>query len=365
MDLLRSLMHDALSMVRLSGEVQAVKSRRTLIFVLLCTALCLFLVIFAFASGVETDEDGGTWDYNSGIYTDPTGQKHQITNDDGSSGSSTNNNSSSGGGSGTPMIIDTGEEDPMAGAKKNADGSIEVESGTGGVDIEIEPTRAPLEGEDWQAALDSVAARNGKDTPTVWTDPATGVTVAVEVVYMGIGRSMISVDGQKKLVNTSELKWQTEAPEDKVLAVVRSRYVWLHKSPSNKITVLKFKQVYRDSVVRVLATGKNWTFVDHEGDRAYVVTSALEFYANDHTDTEPGYLSLNGKIKGKGKIQVRDFETAAIIKDASGTVFYQPGTPVTVFDFLDDYAEIDVGGFHCVVKLDCLILERSLAAVPE
>ena len=327
MDLLRSLMHDALSMVRLSGEVQAVKSRKTLIFVLLCTALCLFLVIFAFASGVETDEDGGTWDYNSGIYTDPTGQKHQITNDDGSSGSSTKNNSSSGGGSGTPMIIDTGEEDPMAGAKKNADGSIEVESGTGGVDIEIEPTRAPLEGEDWQAALDSVAARNGKDTPTVWTDPATGVTVAVEVVYMGIGRSMISVDGQKKLVNTSELKWQTEAPEDKVLAVVRSRYVWLHKSPSNKITVLKFKQVYRDSVV--------------------------------------GYRSQNGKIKGKGKIQVRDFETGAIIKDDSGTVFYQPGTPVTVFDFLDDYAEIDVGGFHCVVKLDCLILERSLAAVPE
>ena len=263
------------------------------------------------------------------------------------------------------MIIDTGEADPMAGAKKNSDGSIEVESGTGGVDIEIEPTRAPLEGEDWQAALDSVAARNGKDTPTVWTDPATGVTVAVEVVYMGIGRSMISVDGQKKLVNTSELKWQTEAPEDKVLAVVRSRYVWLHKSPSNKITVLKFKQVYRDSVVRVLATGKNWTFVDYNGDRAYVVTNGLEFYANDHTDTEPGYLSLNGKIKGKGKIQVRDYETEAIIKDENGTVFYQPGTPVTVFDFLEDYAEIDVGGYHCVVKLDCLTLERSLVSASE
>ena len=330
--------------------------------VLLCVMLCLSACAAVFASGVETDEDGGIWDYDRGIYTDPTGQQHPIYNDDdgssgGSSGSNSNNQSS--GGSGDPMIIDTGEEDPMAGVKKNEDGSIDIESGTGGVDIEVEPTRAPLEGEEWQAALDSVAARNGKDTPTVWIDPADGTPVSVEVVYMGIGRSMILVDGQKKLVNTSELKWETEAPEDKVLAVVRSRYVWMYKSPSKKITVLKFKQIYRDSVVRVLATGKNWTFVDHEGDRAYVVTSGLEFYANDHTDTELGYLSLNGKIKGKGKIQVRDFETRGIIRD------YQPGTPVTVFDFLEDFAEIDVGGYHCVVNLSCLTLERSLVSASE
>ena len=323
------------------------------ISLLLCVALCLCVFLSAAASGIETDEDGGTWDYGRGIYTDPTGQQHQISNDgDSGSGSSTNTNN------GNAMIIDTGEADPMAGAKKNSDGSIEVESGTGGVDIEIEPTRAPLEGEDWQAALDSVAARNGKDTPTVWTDPATGVTVQVDVVYMGIGRSMIIVDGEKKLVNTVDLKWETEAPENKVLAVVRSRYVWLHKAPSNDKTVLKFKQVYRDSVVRVLATGKNWTFVDHEGDRAYVVTSGLDFYTNDHTEFEGGYLSLNGKIKGKGRIQVRDMDTGSILEG------FQPGTPVTVFDILEDYdyAEIDVAGLHCVVKLNCLTLESSLTA---
>ena len=289
------------------------------ISMLLCVTLCLCVFLSAAASGIETDEDGGTWDYGRGIYTDPTGQQHQISNDgdSGGSGSSTNTNN------GNAMIIDTGEADPMAGAKKNSDGSIEVESGTGGVDIEIEPTRAPLEGEDWQAALDSVVARNGKDTPTVWTDPATGVTVQVDVVYMGIGRSMIIVDGEKKLVNTVDLKWETEAPENKVLAVVRSRYVWLHKAPSNDKTVLKFKQVYRDSVVRVLATGKNWTFVDHEGDM-------------------PLHTHFTGSI-------------------LEG---FQPGTPVTVFDILEDYdyAEIDVAGLHCVVKLNCLTLESSLTA---
>lgn len=362
---------DAPGMVRLRREVRALKSRKPLVFVLLCTVLCLFLCAFAFAEGYTVEEDGSKW-YDDGHIEWADGTVTQAVNhDQGQTYDSDSGSGSSSSGSGTvknedgSMTVITGEEDPMAGAKKNADGSIEVESGTGGVDIEVEPTRAPLEGEEWQAALDSVAARNGKDTPTVWTNPEDGTPVSVEVVYTGIGRSMILVDGQKKLVNTSELRWQTEAPDDKVLAVVRSRYVWLHKSPSNKITVLKFKQVYRDSVVRVLATGKNWTFVDYNGDRAYVVTNGLEFYANDHTDTEPGYLSLNGKIKGKGKIQVRDYGTGAIIKGESGTVSYQPGTPVTVFDFLEDYAEIDVGGYHCVVKLDCLTLERSLVSASE
>ena len=325
-------------------------SLKALLLLMLCAVLCLSAVVSTAGSGVETDEEGGVWDYDRGIYTDPTGTQHEIVSDgDTSTSGSVSGNDGA-------MVIDTGEKDDTAGAKKNSDGSIEVESGQFGVDIEDSPTRAPLEGDDWQAALDGVAARNGKDTPTVWTDPATGQTVEVEVVYVGIGRSMVIVDGQKRLVNTVDLKWQTEAPEDKVLAVVRSRYVWLHKSPSNAKTVLKFKQVYRDSVVRVLATGKNWTFVDHEGDRAYVVTNGLEFFANDHTEFEAGYLSLNGKIKGKGRVQVRDMATGSIVEG------FQPGTPVTVFDFLDDYAEIDVAGFHCVVKLDCLTLERTLAA---
>ncbi len=337
---------------------------KRVLLMLLCAVLSLAVCVSAVASGIEKDEDGGTWDYDRGIYTDPTGQTHSISNDgDGGSGGSTTTDN------GTPMIIDTGETDPMAGAKKNSDGSIEIESGTGGVDIEIEPTRAPLTGEDWQAALDSVAARNGKDTPTVWTDQATGTAVQVEVVYVGIGRSMIKVNGEKKLVNTVDLKWETDAPEDKVLAVVRNvKYVWLHKAPSNDKKVLKFRQVYKDSVLRVLGTGKNWTFVDYQGDRAYVPTGALEFYANDHTEFEGGYLSLNGKIKGKGIIQVRtDHIQKAIVKGENGTVSFQPGTPVTVFDILEDFdcAEIDVCGYHCVVMLSCLTLERSLNAATE
>ena len=80
-------------------------------------------------------------------------------------------------------------------------------------------------------------------------------------------------------------------------------------------------------------------------------------FANDHTGFENGYLSLNGKIKGKGRVQVRNLETKKILTG------FQPGTPVTVFDILEDqnFAEIDVEGLHCVVNLKCLTLERTLA----
>ena len=108
--------------------VQAVKIRKILVPVLLAVCLCL-LCACAAASGIERDEDGGTWDYNRGIYTDPTGAQHKIESDGGSSSSS--------GSSGSPMVVDSGETDPTAGMKKNADGSVEIESGTGGVDIQI------------------------------------------------------------------------------------------------------------------------------------------------------------------------------------------------------------------------------------
>ena len=70
-------------MKRVNGSLKA------LFLVMLCVLLCLCVYSPAAASGVETDEDGGVWDYNQGVYTDPNGEKHEIVRDDSdSSGSS-------------------------------------------------------------------------------------------------------------------------------------------------------------------------------------------------------------------------------------------------------------------------------------
>ncbi len=327
-------------------------SRKTVFLLLLC--VCLYLLSYAAASsGIETDEDGGVWDYNKGTYTDPEGHVYDITpggvaEDDGGSGTVQNPDGS--------MTVITSDTDSV---QENPDGSIEIESGTGGVDIP-ETTRAPLEGNEWQAVLNSVAARNGSETPTVWTDPATGETHAVEVVYMGIGRSMIILNGQKQLVDTVNLNWKTEAPEDKVLAVVdapKAGYAWLRREPSNKITNPKLEQVRTDSVVRVIATGKNWTLVDYNGMRAYIQSSSLEFFRNDHTDFEAGLISVKGKTKGKDAVHVRSRDRGC--RDLGE---YRLGTPITVFDIVDEWAEVDVCGWHCRILTKYVTLVQNSAS---
>ena len=345
------------------------KNRRFFVPAAICFCLCLFVCAFALASGIETDEDGGVWDYDRGIYTDASGNTYQIDNSDdtgssgGSSGSESSGSSSSessgSGAAGTTQNADgsitivTDDVDPVK--KQNEDGSIEVQSGEIQV-MQPETTRAPLEGDDWQAALAGVGDRNGTETPTVWRDPATGEIYPVEVVYMGIGRSMISLNGEKRLVNTVDMKWETEASEDRMLATVTAKYVWMRKKPNNDKTNLKFKQVYRDSVMRVLASGPNWTFVDYDGVRAYVNSSSLEFYYNDHTEFDAGYVTIKGKTKGKETVQLRARETQGILE-----VQTCQGKPLTVFDVIDDFAEVDVEGKHCLINAKFLTLEKDLA----
>ena len=332
---------------------------RSMRIALVCVLLCLCVCALA---DVERDEDGGTWDWDSGIYTAPDGSTYSITNDgdDGLSGGSSSGGSSSGSSSGGAMVIDTGEADPLAGMQKNEDGSITIESGQGGVDIEIEPTRAPLTAEEWEDLLNRSDARNGSYTATFYTDPVSGAVSEVQVVYMGIGRSMIMLNGQQTLVSTVNLNWATEAPEDKVLAVIntpKNGYAWLRMKPNTKITTAKIEQCRLDKVVRVISTGKRWTFIDYDGRRGYVQTSSLEFFANDHTDFQAGLISVKGKTSGRETCNIRSRDDKhRVLAD------YPQGTPVTVFDVIEDFAQIDVCGWHCTINTKYLTLEKETAS---
>ena len=334
------------------------KNRRSITFLLITAAL---LCLCAFASAEYTvEEDGSKWysdghiEWADGTVTQQVdhdkGQKYD--DDDGSGGSAGVKNDDG------SMTIITGDDDPLPNAKRNEDGSIEIESGTGGVDIQDSPTRAPIEGEDWEALLNSVAARNGTETPTIWIDPSSGKVYSVSVVYMGIGRSRVSLNGREMMVNTVDLKWETTAPEDKVLATVnapRVGYAWLRKMPSSKITNPKLQQIRTDTVLRVLAAGDNWTFVDYDGMRAYVQTESLEFFANDHTDFDAGYVSSKGKITGKDTVHARSRDRGC--RDLGE---YKLGTPITVFDIIDEWAEVDICGWHGRILSKFVTFESEL-----
>ena len=335
-------------------------SRKPFLFLfVLCACLCLFLCS-ACASGVEEDEDGGVWDFNNNTYTDPYGNVHEITPEGVQEDDSGNN-----GGNGTvenpdgSITVITPDQD--SNVQQNPDGSIEVGSGQiQGPEDSNDAPRAPLTGAEWQAVLNSNAARNGSETPTVWTDPATGTSCAVEVVYMGIGRSLVKLGGQKVFVNTVDLKWETTAPEDKVLAVIsapKGGYAWMRKQPNTKKTNPKLCQARTDAVVRVISTGKHWTLVhyDPENIRAYVQTGSLEFFANDHTDFEGGYMTYKGRTSGKVTVSVRSRD-----KGCRNLGDYNIGTPVTVFDILDNWVEVDACGFHARIKTEFVTLAKDL-----
>ena len=315
------------------------QTRGKLFLLTLCVCFFLCVCAAACASGVETDEDGGVWDYDKGTYTDPTGKVHEITPggvQEDNPGSSTVDNPD-----GSKTVVTT-DKDPV----KNPDGGMEVESGQI-QSQEPEVTRAPLVGEEWDALLAGVAAKNGTDTPTVWTDPATGEAHSVQVKYMGIGRSMIVVNGESKLVNTVDLKWETTAPEDKVLAAVSAPklgYAWLRKDASSSMKNPKIQQIRTDTVLRVIGTGKNWTLVDCDGLRGYVQTSSLEFFCNDHTDFEAGVVSVKGRTKGNDSVHARSRDRGR--RDLGE---YKLGTPITVFDIIDEWAEVDICGWHGMI----------------
>ena len=334
------------------------KRRNQSLMGLLLTALLLCLCAFA-AAEYTVEEDGSKWyadghiEWPDGTVTNQVdhdaGQKYD--DDDGGGSAGVKNDDGS-------MTIITGDDDPLPDAKRNEDGSIEIESGQGGVDIQDSPTRAPLEGDEWQALLGSVAVRNGSETPTVWVEPVNGKIYAVSVIYMGIGRSRISLNGKEMLVNTVDLKWETTAPEDRVLATVKAPrvgYAWLRKQPSTRITNPKIQQVRTDAVMRVLAAGDNWTFVDYDGTRAYVQTESLEFFANDHTDFEAGYVSSKGKITGRDTVHARSRD-----KGCRDLGEYKLGTPITVFDIVDEWAEVDICGWHGRILSKFVTLESEL-----
>ena len=351
---------------RLEGRAVRKHGFRPIRITLLCVLLCICICA---AADVEYDSEGGVWDWDKGVYTAPDGSKYDITGDgesDTSGGTSSGGTSSGGatsGGtsSGGAVVTDTsGIGDTLSGIQQNADGSITIESGQGGVDIEVEPTRAPLTAEEWEDLLKRAEDRNGNYTPTFYRDPATGAVTEVQVVYMGIGRSMITLNGQETLVNTVDLTWATEAPEDKVLAVIdtpKNGYAWLRMKPNNKITTAKIGQCRLDKVVRVISTGKNWTFIDYDGMRGYVQTSSLEFFANDHTNFQTGLLSVKGKTSGRETCNIRSRdEKHRVLTD------YPQGTPVTVFDVIEEFAQIDICGWHCTVNTKFLTMEKEIAS---
>ena len=329
--------------------------RRLIALILLAAMLGCATSALAYtknAQGLYVDESGiviaDYWDDAAGIYI-VDGVGYAIENTDGGASSSSSSSPSSSGGA--------------ANLPKNADGSVTVESGQ----IQIEdPTESTGSGhltqEEWAARWAKYTAKNGTTTGTVYMKDD-GSVVPAEIQYLGLGRSTIVVDKEKMLVPTSSLKWDTEAPEDKLLAVVsttKQSYVTMRAKKSKKAFVMGHCE--KGKVLRVINTGKTWTFVDDEGVRGYVLTSGLTFYNNQPRQWAPGIITVNGKTPRGNYVH---FRTSASNKGKQSAVEYPVGTPITVFNQEGDWSEIDLAGYHCYMLSKFVTLQEPLVKAEE
>ena len=321
--------------------------KRRLVFGVLLAVLLLCLWAFGAAeSGVEYDEDGGVWDYNKGTYTTPDGQTVNIRDEDNNEPVVQNED-------GSITIVNDGSD-----VIRNPDGSITVESGQLPITEAPEESNALTGDEAWAQGMLIAAEKNGNYTPTVYRQED-GSVVRVEVVYMGLARSMVRLNGENVLVNTCDLAWETSAPEDQVLAVVSCRnYARIRVEPNKKSLILD--RCYRGFVVRVIKVEKNWTLIDYKGIRGYVMNSSLTLCANEPREYRTGWVATkSGKIKGTSTVHVRNDPKEKQQEE------YPVGTPITIFAEEGDWCYIEVEGHLCYIMKKFTLYDDAQTASSE
>ena len=293
-------------------------------------------------TGIVYDDDGGIWDFDRGTYTAPDGRVVTIEKENGSG---------SGGSGGAITVTDSSG---VEGIPVNPDGSITVESGQIRSVEEGSTSSGGLTQEEWEARMQKALDRNGDYTETWYFGPEKD-PVSVEVLYVGLGRSMVQSTSGVFLVNTCDLAWASDAPASQALAVVNANrvgYAALRANTSTKSFIMD--HCITGSVVRVLSSGKNWTKVDYRGMRGYVLTSSLTFYPNVLHGYETGKICIDGRVTGKSTINIRANANnkARILGD------YVLGTPLTIFSRDEKWCEVDVEGWHCYILTEYVSLDE-------
>ena len=313
---------------------------------ILTIALLLSLCAAWAEDGVEYDDDGGKWDYNQGVYTDPTGQTHSIVNDDDSRVDPVIRNEDG-------SVTYVGDD-----VVRNPDGSITVESGQMGTgEIEEDNPNAMTGDEAWAKGMAIAARRNGTYTPTAyhlgdhrWT--------RVQVVYMGLARSLVLLDGETVFVNTCDLSWETSAPDNQVIAVVKSQSgarIYPKPLTSNK----KDKSAVLDRlgcgyVLQVIKVEGSWVLVDFDGLRGYVKAGSLSLLPNEPQEYKTGWIATkSGHTTGSSTVHVRDNPTTPQREE------YRVGTPVTILDEDDKWCHIEVEGHRCYVLKEFVLYDEG------
>ena len=199
----------------------------------------------------------------------------------------------------------------------------------------------------------SLAYAHNGSTLTYYENDDDGSQIPVSVVYMGLVRSMVVMNGEQQMVETWRLSWDTEAPDEEVLAVVApgdAAEVRMLAKDNAKSTVLR--RVPTNTVLQVIKTGKHWTLVDvNDGEtpRGYIATDVLDFYPQMQLTYRSALLSAAGRTKGSDPVWIR----AKASGNARRITQFDLGEPLTVYcENEQGWCEVDIHGYHAFILND-------------
>lgn len=242
------------------------------------------------------------------------------------------------------------------GAVINEDGSVTIESGSIQIGDDSGTGSGHLTQAEWAARVAKANAQLGVTTGIAWVD-GNGEAHPCSIEALGLGRSTILIGENRIIVPTSSLIWDTEAPEEQLLAVVattKQTYATLRAKKSQKAFVMGHCE--KCTVLLVISTGKTWTMVDDNGARGYVLTSSLAFFDNKPKQYTSGIITVNGKTPKGNTVHVRSSNS----NKARQIAEYPVGTTITVFSQDEKWSEIDVGGLHCYILSEFVTLQEPL-----
>lgn len=191
-----------------------------------------------------------------------------------------------------------------------------------------------------------------------WVDE-NGEEQPVTLDTLGTAVSVIVLNKEKMTVPTADLRWDTTAEADEMLAVVKahnSGKASLRDKASTKGNVIK--KVTTNRIVLVMEKGKTFTKVLCDGMVGYIINTALTYYpvggiAEGEAEPQPGWVSFRGKLNSRNTVNIRQNgkNGSRILTD------FIAGTPIMVFSQEGKWSEIDVGGYRAYILSEYVTLD--------
>ena len=170
-----------------------------------------------------------------------------------------------------------------------------------------------------------------------------------KVILQTLGTAQSVVYDGKKMhtVPTSELEWETEAPDDQRLAVIyapRTGKCTLRASASSSAKALA--QCDAGRIVIVLRVGEVYTRILYNGMEGLVLNSTLQYYgAAAEGDYDVGTLIYKGRTDSSATISIYTEASTSRRIDQ-----YRVGNEIVISGGSGDYTEAEIDGWHGFVK---------------